>query len=144
MNKCEFALERFKEGFRCSQAILEAYAKDYDLDPMVARKIATPVAGGSTVGGECGAVSGAFLVLGLKYGITDPTDMDGFWKLFGKVEEFAGKFEAIHGNINCRQLIGVDVFSEDGYKKFEEKNLHVTHCTKYVEDAVIILEEMIN
>ncbi len=142
MTKKEFAVARFNEGFRCSQAVLEAFAADYHVDPMLARKIAMPLAGGSALGGECGAVSGAFLVIGLKYGVTDAQDAESFRTVFGKVREFADKFRAIHGEIDCRKLIGLDVFTEDGYKEFAEKNLHDTKCAKYVGDAVKILEEM--
>ena len=63
--KCDIAAKRFTEGFHCSQSVLEAFAADYELDPVLARKIANPLAGGSGLGGECGAVTGALMVLGL-------------------------------------------------------------------------------
>lgn len=142
MTRSETAGQIFMEGFKCSQAVLEAFAEDCGLDVETARKIATPLAGGSSLGGECGAVSGAFLVLGMKYGTTDPTDQEGFQLAMAKVREFAEKFKADHRAMNCRELIGVDVFSEEGLKEFKEKNIHDTQCLGYVKDAARILEEM--
>jgi hypothetical protein len=56
MTRTELALKRFNEGFRCSQVVLESWAADCELDPMVARRLSTPLAGGSALGGECGTV----------------------------------------------------------------------------------------
>ncbi len=142
MTKSESAGQIFMDGFKCSQAVLEAFAKDCGLDVETARKIAMPLAGGSSLGGECGAVSGAFLVLGMKYGTADATDQEGFQRAMAKVREFAEKFRSDHKSVNCRELIGLDVFSEEGLKEFKEKNLHDTLCLGYVKDAARILEEM--
>jgi C_GCAxxG_C_C family probable redox protein len=144
MEKVELAMQRFDEGFRCSQAVLEAYVKDYQLDANLARRIATPLAGGSALGGECGAVTGAILVLGLRYGVEDPSDSEGYWIVFQKVRELADKFRALHGHLDCCRLLGVDVFSEEGFREYQEKNFHVTHCAKYVRDAVSLLEDILN
>ncbi len=144
MTKCEFAAQRFSEGFHCSQAVLEAFAEDYGLDPVIARKIANPLAGGSGLGGECGAVTGAFMVIGLAYGMSSPTDTEAFKTVFEKVGAFAEEFKGHHGDLNCFQLIGLDVFSEEGFRQFMEKNIKMTQCIKYVEDAVRIVEEIIN
>ena len=143
MKKKELAMQRFDEGFRCSQAVLEAYAKDYRLDSELARKIATPLAGGSGLGGECGAVAGAILVIGLRYGVDDAQDTEGYRLVFEKVKEFADKFKALHGHLDCCRLLGVDVFSADGFKEYQERNFHETHCSKYVHDAVNLLEAVL-
>jgi len=36
--KCDIATKRFTEGFHCSQSVLEAFAADYGLDPVLAGK----------------------------------------------------------------------------------------------------------
>jgi C_GCAxxG_C_C family probable redox protein len=110
---------------------------------MVARKISTSLAGGSAVGGECGAVAAAFLVIGSKYGVSRADDMQGFMTTIAKVREFANRFKSLHGSLNCVELIGMDLFSEKGLKEFREKNMKQTHCVKYVEDTMNILEQMI-
>jgi C_GCAxxG_C_C family probable redox protein len=144
MTKCEFALKRFEEGFRGGQSVLEAYANDFGLDPKLALKIATPLAGGSSLEGYCCVVSGALLVLGLKYGLSNPGDMDEYASIFEKINKFARKFKSKHGDLHCHKLIGFDLFSEEGYKEFQKKDLHHSHCVYYVEDTVNILEEIMN
>ncbi|MBI5593274.1 MAG: C_GCAxxG_C_C family protein [Deltaproteobacteria bacterium] len=142
--KCDLAKKRFTEGFHCSQVILEAFAEDYGLDPILARRIGNPLAGGSGLGGECGAVTGALMVLGMEYGMADSDDLEAFQTTFEKVGSFVDKFKARHGNLNCHQLIGLNVFSEEGLKEFMAKDIKLTQCIKYVEDAVGIVEEIIN
>lgn len=143
MTKIELATQRFSEGFHCSQAVLEAFAEDYDIDPVVARKIANPLAGGSALGGECGAVTGAFMVLGLEYGMKECTDSEAFATVFEKVGVFVDQFKACHCHLNCRELIGLDVFSEEGFSLFEEENIKMTQCLTYVVDAVKMVDEII-
>ncbi len=142
--KCDLATKRFTDGFQCSQCVLEVFAENYGLDPVLARKIGSPLAGGSGLGGECGAVAGALIVLGMEYGMADAGDSDAFQNTFAKVGTFVEKFKERHGGINCQQLIGLDVFSEEGLKEFKNKGIKLTQCIKYVEDAVRIVEEIID
>ena len=142
--RCDLATKRFTEGFHCSQAILEAFSEDYGLDPILARKVGNPLAGGSGIGGECGAVTGAFMVLGMEYGMEEANDSDAFQNTFEKVGIFVEKFKALHGNsLNCHQLIGLNVFSEEGLKEFVAKDIKLTKCIRFVEDAVGIVEKII-
>lgn len=143
MQRHETAVNEFMEGYRCSQAVLSAYAREFDLDPDLARKMALALAGGSGVGGECGAVSAAYLVLGLKYGFTHPGDPERVDALINKTRAFAEKFKSLHGSIDCPGLISLDVFSAEGRKAFAENNIKATVCTRYVGDAVKILEEIL-
>ncbi len=142
--KCETATRLFTEGFHCSQAILEAFSDDYGLDPILARKLANPMAGGSGIGGECGAVTGALMVIGMEYGMTDSNDFEAFETTFKKVSAFVNRFKARHGDLDCHKLIGLNVFSEEGFKEFQMKNIKLTQCKKYVRDAACIVEEIIN
>jgi C_GCAxxG_C_C family probable redox protein len=144
MTRTEFAVTRFKEGFRCSQAVLEAWAPEFGLDPALAREIALPLAGGSALGGECGAVTGAFLVVGLHCGVSRADDAEGFNEVFSKVRELANRFKSLHGSLNCFELLGLDVFSEQGHREFRERDMKLTHCAGYVEDVMGLLEQVIS
>ena len=66
--KSEEAVERFKKGFNCSQAVFGTFSEQVGLDCETACKVATGFGGGMRMGGTCGAVTGAFMALGLKYG----------------------------------------------------------------------------
>ena len=144
MTRAELAVERFKEGFHCSQAVLEAWADECSLDPLQARRIATPLAGGSGLGGECGALTGAFLVMGARWGVSRAGDDEGFLAVMSRVRELARQFKSLHGAVNCSELLGLDVFSEAGYREFQERNLKITQCVKYVEDVMGLLEEALS
>lgn len=143
MERYKAAVDQFLQGYRCSQAVLAVFAEDFGMDEDLARKISLPLAGGSGVGGECGAVSGAFLVLGLKYGFAHPGDPDSVGKIMAKVKGFVEQFKSLHGEIDCPRLIGLDVFSEEGQQAFVENNVKATTCTRFVGDTVKILEQIL-
>lgn len=46
MNKKEVALDLFDQGFSCSQALLGAYASDFNIDKVTAFKISSGFGGG--------------------------------------------------------------------------------------------------
>lgn len=144
MTKTEKAVELFKQGFNCSQAVLSAYAKDFGLDEKLLLKIATPFGGGmGRLGRTCGAVTGAFMVLGLKYGRATLEDEQAKETTYKMVQEFTEQFEALHGSIECRELLGYDLKDPADVKIIKEKNLLSTICSNLVNDAMLILEKMI-
>jgi C_GCAxxG_C_C family probable redox protein len=70
MSKADDAVAKIKSKFNCAQAILSTYAPKYGLDADTALKIATGFGGGmARFGRTCGAVSGAYMTIGLKYGM---------------------------------------------------------------------------
>jgi len=69
VDRVENAMGCFLDGFVCSQAVLCAYAEELGLAREAALRLAAPFAGGiGRMGLTCGAVTGAFLVMALKYG----------------------------------------------------------------------------
>jgi C_GCAxxG_C_C family probable redox protein len=138
------ALREFGMGFHCAQSVLEAYAADFGIDPLVARRMANALAGGSGVGGECGAVASGYLVLGLRHGSTKPAygDVDKEAELFGRISGFVDEFKKRHGAITCRELLGVDVFTEEGREEGLRRNLFTNRCPNYIRDAITILDSL--
>lgn len=77
MSKIENAVSMFEEGFVCSQALLATYGAQFGLDREIALKAAVAFGGGMARMGEtCGAVAGAFVLIGLKHGNVKPDDME--------------------------------------------------------------------
>jgi C_GCAxxG_C_C family probable redox protein len=142
MEKYEQAATLFSDGFRCSQAVFEVFAEELGIYPNTARKISIGLAAGSGAKGECGAVSAAYLVNGLIHGFSHPGDPEQFKIVMMKNIQFLEKFRAIHGKINCQELIGVDLFTDEGKKYFQENDIKTKLCTKFVEDSVKILQEI--
>ncbi len=138
------ALRQFGMGFHCAQSVFEAYAADFGIDPLVARRMANALAGGSGVGGECGAVASGYLVLGLRHGSTKPVygDVGKEAELFGRISRFVSEFKKCHGAITCRDLLGVDVFTEEGREEALRKDLFTKRCPNYIRDAIMIVDSL--
>lgn len=132
----ERAVAHFMKSMNCSQAIFETYAPLFGLNEATARKIGTPFAGGMGKGAECGAVTGALLVIGLKNG-------DSHKRTFGAVEKLMKQFQAAHGTTGCSQLLGVDMSTPSGIKKAEKAGYFTSRCPHFVRTAAESLEKIL-
>ena len=138
------AVATFKSGFSCSQAVLSAYAEQLGLDKNNALKVSGTFGGGMAGMAEtCGAVTGAFMVIGLKYGKIKPEDEESKRRAYALVKEFVKKFKAKNSSIVCKELLGCDISTSQGMQEFKDKNFINLVCPKYVENAVEILEEIL-
>jgi C_GCAxxG_C_C family probable redox protein len=144
MNEIEKAVSCFEEGFMCSQALLTAYAGQFGVDRETALKVSAAFGGGMGRMGEvCGAVTGAFMVIGLKYGRTAVPDKRSHEKTTSLVKAFAERFKALNGSIVCRELLGCDLSTEEGQKTFVDRKLRDTLCTKFVHDAATVVGDLL-
>lgn len=142
MNRASDAVEKFLQGYACSQAILTQYCERFDLNPGVAMKVAAGFAAGMRMGKTCGAVTGAYMVLGLKYSDENCDQPEGRKSAYNAVCEFTDKFIRITGTIECKELLGCDVSTEAGMQEAGQKDLFKTICPKFVRVSAEILEEM--
>lgn len=134
----------FKEGFACSQAVLFSFAEELGLDKKLALKVAAGFGGGmGRMAQICGAVTGAYMVLGLKYGAVDGQDKASKENTYQSVREFNVRFKARNQSLICKELLNCDISTVAGLEEAKQKNLLATTCPKLVRDAVEILEEMI-
>jgi C_GCAxxG_C_C family probable redox protein len=144
MSRVDDAVSCFRDGFMCSQAVLLAYAGQFGVDRESALRISAAFGGGMGRMGEiCGAVTGAFMVIGLKYGRVVVQDTKSHEKTNRLVKEFVGKFKSVNGSIVCRELLGCDLNTPDGLKTFVDKRLRDTLCAKFVQDAAEIVEQLL-
>ncbi|HGJ65852.1 TPA: C_GCAxxG_C_C family protein [bacterium] len=144
MNKIDNAIRCFSNGFNCSQSVFSAFANELGLDKKTALKIGSPFgAGMARMAETCGAVTGAFMVIGLKYGKFKIDDNEAKEKTYKLVQEFVIKFKERNGSIVCKELLGCDIGTTEGMKIAKEKGLFNTDCPKFVRDAVEILEEIL-
>ncbi|HOQ38212.1 MAG TPA: C-GCAxxG-C-C family protein [Acetivibrio sp.] len=144
MNKAKYAVEFFNKGFNCSQSVFCAFCEDFGVDTKLGLKMACSFGAGMGYMGEvCGAVSGAFMVLGLKYGQNNEHDQYSKTLNYLLVKDFASRFREINGSINCKELIQYDLSDEGQLNAARQTDVFTTKCPKYVKDAVEILEEII-
>ncbi len=143
MTKAEKALELFANNFNCSQAVLTAFAPDLGIDEKLALMLGTPFGSGARNGEMCGAVSGALMVLGIKYGHFESENNEQKSRAYAVATEFTKRFKELNGSIVCRDLLGYDLTKPDDFVCIKEKNLFRTICPEMIRSAVEVLEGVI-
>jgi C_GCAxxG_C_C family probable redox protein len=143
MTNAEQAESIFKEGFSCSMAVLGTYCERFGLDKKLAYKVSSGFGGGMHCDQTCGSVTGAFMVIGLKFGRTRADDIDAKMKTAQMTNVFAKKFKERHGSIGCTDLIGVNISTPEGYEEAKKKDLFKQVCPKFVISAAEILDEIL-
>lgn len=143
MNRADRAIELFNNNFNCSQAVFTVFATEYGISEELALKLATSFGGGARSGEMCGAVSGALMVLGLKYGHFNAENNEQKQKAYSLVNEFVNRFKEINRSIVCRDLLGYDLSKPDEFEIIASKGLCKTICPNMVRSAVDILEQML-
>ncbi|UCD01570.1 MAG: C_GCAxxG_C_C family protein [Promethearchaeota archaeon] len=144
MSGIEKAISSFRGDFNCSQSILSSYATKYGLDRETALRIATGFGGGmGRMQNTCGAVSGAFMVIGLRYGMGINGDIEARDKTYQVIREFSNRFQERHGSIICRELLGCDINTPEGKNYYDQNDLFEKKCFQYVKDSAMILEDLL-
>jgi len=93
------------------------------------------------MGRECGAVTGAMMILGFKVQEAS-TEKETRFRVYDLNRELVRHFEQKHGTITCKDLLGVDVGTPEGREKAVKDNLFRTLCPGFVRDAAQILSEL--
>jgi len=142
--KAELALSCFKKGFSCSQAIFSVYASELGIDKKASLKISGAFGGGMARMGEtCGAITGALMVIGSKYGQAKAEDKNAKEKTYKIAKDFMSKFKKRNKYLLCKELLGYDISTPKGMTIIKKKNFHETVCPKFIQDTVEILEEIL-
>ena len=123
----------------CAQAIFATYGPHVGLQKInndLCMNIAAAFGGGiNLTGNVCGAITGALMVLGLKYG-------KNFQELILISNQLLDEFRALHGSIICRELIGHDLFGDENMSRAFKEDVS-RKCIKCVNDAAQLLEKHI-
>ncbi|MCX8130936.1 MAG: C-GCAxxG-C-C family protein [Clostridia bacterium] len=143
MGRAENAVEYFSKGFNCSQAVLSAYCEEFGLDMDTAMKVSCAFGSGMKMGETCGAVTGALMVIGLKFGQAKENDWESKEKTYAMVREFIKRYKEINNSVICRELLNCDISTEEGMKEAREKEYFRCICPRLVSDAVKTLESML-
>lgn len=142
MDKSEKAVQTFDGGLNCAQSVLTPFLDKLNIDESTVLKLSSGFgAGMGRLQETCGAMTGAYMVLGLKYGKQQPDD-ESKEKVVELIQEFTKRFRAEHKFTNCRELLNADLNTEKGQRYVEENNLHENVCSKCVGNSVKILEDL--
>ena len=140
-DRVEQAVALFTGGMACSQAILATYGPLFGFDRDEAIRIARGFGGGmGRLSETCGAVTGAFMAISLKFDGTDKQTKEDNYAL---MQEFARRFKSKHHSLDCTQLLDCDLGKPEDQAKFRELGRMQSHCICYVREAAQHLEELL-
>ena len=139
--KVNEALACFNDGFNCSQSILSTYCEEFGMDKKMALQIACGFGAGMGRQQEtCGAVTGAYMLIGLKYGKFIIDDEPAKEKTYALMREFTRLFKERNKTTNCHELLGVDLINGDRKTAVDRVK---TLCPQIVRDAAEIIEQVL-
>ncbi len=105
----KLAMDLFRQGYNCSQAVFLAFSGECGLDFETAARLSSSFgAGMGRLREVCGAVTGMFMVAGLLYGYSDPQNQSGKTAHYQRIQMLAKQFEDKNQSIICRELLGLE------------------------------------
>ena len=104
----ETAANFFDAGHNCAEAVLRTFAADWGTPQLV--RLATGFGGGMGRAGDvCGAMSGAVMAVGARFGRVHPDDDVAKERCYEAVAELRERFRDACGHLDCRDLTGLDL-----------------------------------
>jgi C_GCAxxG_C_C family probable redox protein len=141
MNHPEKAKFRFENGYACSQSVLSTLGPELGLDEETAFKVASAFGGGMVRHGEvCGAVTGALMTLGLKFGSATEDEEEA---VRAASQELMRRFEEEKGSLLCRELLGYRLIVPEELVQARESGVFQTRCPFFVQRATELTKEII-
>jgi C_GCAxxG_C_C family probable redox protein len=145
MNKSEQARAVMLEHhLNCAQSVVSTYCEEFGLDRNLGLKVAMGFGGGmARTGKTCGAVTGAYMVLGLSQRINENNSRESIERTYKLIHDFNREFLAMHGSLLCKTLLKYNLSSPAQLAEVREKHIIATTCPELVRDAAKILESML-
>ncbi|KGY11210.1 hypothetical protein NM22_16635 [Vibrio tubiashii] len=138
------AVSHFNSGLLCAESVVSALATYQNQQHEVLPKIATAFCSGmSRTCGTCGALTGA--IMGISLGLGREDKAESVEKSYQATQKLVSRFETEFGSKNCHELLGCDIGTDEGLRKFKTDGLR-TNCVEYTgraaELAVQILKQV--
>jgi C_GCAxxG_C_C family probable redox protein len=142
--KIEKAISSFKDGYNCAQSVILAFKDDLGFDENQALSMSVGFGGGmGRLQEKCGAVTGAFMVIGLYASKMNQDNISRKNQSYAMIQQFDEKFKSLHQTTQCSELLNCDLRSADGHAYAVENKLFEKICQKCLRDAIVIVEELI-
>ena len=135
--KQDQAVETFKSGCNCAQAVLTSFSDILKMDKTELMAVSAGFGGGmGKLQETCGAATGAYMVFSIHRSHSAPDNQYAKDESALMIRRFSKRFSEIEGATNCKKLIGVDLNTEEGQQEASEKDLFNKVCGKCVSTAV--------
>lgn len=139
----EIAIETFRSGLNCAQAVLTSFSEELNFDKELALRTSCGFGGGmGRMGGTCGAVTGSYMVLGMINCEKFTDNKDRKASTYSMVQSFTEKFKIMHGTTDCHSLLNCEIITEEGHRYAAENKLFEKVCEKCIEDSIRIIGEV--
>ena len=144
MKRSEKALDYYSKGFNCAQSVIVSFADILNVNEETVLRMASGFGGGmGRMQQTCGAVTGAFMVIGFLRGKYKDGDDEANEITNHLIQKFSHKFAETHGSINCKALINYDLNTEEGMEQANKADVFNKKCSNFVKLAVDLLEEIL-
>ncbi len=136
------AEDSFAAGFYCAESVVMAIAKAEGVDSELLPRVATGFGGGmARTCGDCGALTGAILAVGLALGRSAATE--SVEPTFAATRRLIQDFEREFGARDCPALLGgCDLATPEGQAMFKEQKLR-RRCLRFTGGAAEIAARVI-
>lgn len=144
MDRVQKAVDLFKSGCNCAQAIVCAYSDLFDIDENTVMRMSEGFGGGmGRMRLTCGAVSGMAMLAGMKESRGIPKDIPTRTKVYGVIQNMAKEFEEKNGSVICGDLLGVTKPKDTGAAPTERNNEFYKKrpCIGCIEDCARLVEK---
>lgn len=137
-SKSDLVDSRFPLQFNCAQTVFSLHAEELGLTEKTALKLASGFGGGMNCAETCGAVTGSYMVIGMKHG-NDTSDPEAKARTKQKIQDFNTKFKNAHGTLICKELTGYDISTPEGSEAAGAAGVFYKKCPLFIKTACDIL-----
>lgn len=133
------ALDNFKSGYNCAQAVALAFADVYDADSSRLLRLSASFGGGiGRMHGTCGAACGMFMLVGLETGSDNASDKAKKMQNYAEVQRLAEEFRQENGSLICAELLGIQPTVPITAVSVAPQELKKRPCSEMVRSAATL------
>jgi C_GCAxxG_C_C family probable redox protein len=141
-NAGDEAIACWRAGLFCAESVALALARRQGIETPLLPAMASGFCGGmGHTAGTCGAVTGAVMGLGLAFGRKGPRESTE--PVYRAVASLVRRFTEEFGATGCCELIGCDLATPEGQRRFREAGLH-RRCEVFTRRAAELAGELID
>jgi C_GCAxxG_C_C family probable redox protein len=138
-------VETFRNGYNCAQSVFSTFSEGLSLDKDTAMKMSSPFGSGIAYMQEtCGAVTGALMCIGLKYGKGEHGTAEDKTIAYDMSKIFIEKFKKEHGSVCCLKLMNnLNMSIPEDMAEIQKQELFRVNCVRYIKTAVEITNKIL-